>query len=439
MFIRSLFFFLTVLFALYLYISALNPTEVRFQFYPEAFIDTSLSILVMSSFFLGGLLVALLYAVRDLKRAVGEKGQRKREREVWERLHRAAEAALRGRFSEAERHLRKALKLAPTRPILHLKLAEVYEAQGRWDKALEVLQGAKGLEEAELEVLAMEARVLMRAGRQEEAARVLEELLGLDPQNLEGLKALRDLKMQRGEWPQAVELQERLLKLSPEDDGELLLGMRYERAKMWARGEDHREALKELKRLAKEAPSFVPSQVLWGDLLVRKGKEKAALRVWQRAWEGTRDPIFLERLEEAYLSRGDPRGIVHIYLEALTEASDQPVLALFYARLCLRLGMLDEALSKLEEQETSLAHHPAFYYLKAEIHMQREEEREALECYRKGLELEGKDLIPYRCKACGHQERRWLDRCPSCGRWGTFKVCTLRREEPTTTEVPMEA
>ncbi|RLA92525.1 MAG: hypothetical protein DRG69_08740, partial [Deltaproteobacteria bacterium] len=61
MFLRALFFFLSILFGLYLYISALNPLEVRFQFYPKAFIETSLSILVMSSFFLGGLVIALLY------------------------------------------------------------------------------------------------------------------------------------------------------------------------------------------------------------------------------------------------------------------------------------------------------------------------------------------------------------------------------------------
>lgn len=431
MFLRALFFFLSILFGLYLYISALNPLEVRFQLYPKAFIETSLSILVMSSFFLGGLVIALLYFLRDVKKAVEEKGQRKRERELWERLHRASEAVLRGRPQEAERHLERALRLAPERPpLLYLRLAEVYEAMGEGERALEVLRRAKGLEGPQLEPLFMEAQILKGMGRTEEAAEALKEILEEDPSNLQALRSLRDLRMEREEWEEAASLQERIVKVCAEgEERELLLGLRYEKAKAKATGGERREALKELKRLIKEAPSFVPAQVLWGDILMEMGKEKAALRAWQRGWEGTKDLVFLEKLEGAFLAVGNPRGIVHIYLEAMTDSVNLPVLALFYARLCLRLGMLEEALQRLKEQEGTLSRHPSYHYLKAEIHLQREEEKEALHSYRRGLELEGKDLIPYHCVLCGYEREGWIDRCPSCGRWSTFKVCELKKAE----------
>lgn len=423
---RTIFFFMSILFGLYLYISALNPLEVRLQLYPKAFIETSLSILVMSSFFLGGLAIALLYFFRDVKRAVEEKGQRKRDRELWERLQRASEAVLRGRPQEAERHLQRAIRLAPERPLLYLRLAEVYEAMGEGERALEVLRRAKGAER-QLEPLFMEAQILKGMGKTEEAAEALKEILTEDPSNLQALRSLRDLRMEEGRWEEAASLQERVVKLCDErEERELLLGLKYEKAKAKAAVGEGREAIKELKRLIKEAPSFVPAQVLWGDILMEMGKEKAALRAWQRGWEGTKDLIFLEKLEEAFLAVGNPRGIVHIYLEAMTDSAYLPVLTLFYARLCLRLGMLEEALQRLKEQESILCRHPSYHYLKAEIHLQREEEQEALHSYRRGLELEGKDFIPYHCILCGHESTGWIDRCPNCGRWSTFKVCELK-------------
>ncbi|MFP4180727.1 MAG: hypothetical protein ACLFSA_11795, partial [Spirochaetaceae bacterium] len=31
----------------------------------------------------------------------------------------------------------------------------------------------------------------------------------------------------------------------------------------------------------------------------------------------------------------------------------------------------------------------------------------------------------FECSECGHEEGKWLGRCPSCGRWNTFLEIAL--------------
>ena len=440
MFTRLLFLFLTILFGLYIYISSLNPLQVKFQFYPKSFINTSLSILVMASFFFGGLIVFLIYFLKDMKRAFRERKAQKLQHFLWIRFQKGTEALFRGDLKKAERYFWEYLERKGDDLAVCLRLAEVYHREGKDDAAMEVLRKARSTSGDGLEVLFQEAHLYREKGDLEGAKRALEEVLRIDPSNLEALKALRDIEMERKRWDEALKLQKRVLKASSAD-GEgraLLMGLRYEKAKALAQGERVQEARKELKEIFKEDPSFVPAQVLWGELLQREGKGKEAVRVWKRGWERTGRIIFLEKLESHFLSEGDPRGIVHIYLKALEASPKNLALPFFYARLCLRLEMVDEALEKMKELEGLLSHHPAYHFLLAEIHQHRGETEEAARAYRRGLELEGRDVVNYRCKICGREERGWVDFCQGCKRWGTYYVCAVEGPEETGVSFPFQ-
>ena len=47
----------------------------------------------------------------------------------------------------------------------------------------------------------------------------------------------------------------------------------------------------------------------------------------------------------------------------------------------------------------------------------------------------GKDKIAYVCDNCGQESPKWIGKCPSCGKWNTFKeirVADTRQQAATT-------
>jgi lipopolysaccharide biosynthesis regulator YciM len=132
----------------------------------------------------------------------------------------------------------------------------------------------------------------------------------------------------------------------------------------------------------------------------------------------------LNKVEDLYLSEENPRGIIHLYLDAMKKEPNNIVIPFFYARLCLRLEMIDDALEKLQEMEPNLAEHPSYHYLLAEGYSHRGDHEQAAAEYRKGLKLEGGTYVPYRCTNCQREVKEWLPLCPSCNQWGTFTTCT---------------
>ncbi|HPN02961.1 MAG TPA: ATPase domain-containing protein, partial [Rectinema sp.] len=48
----------------------------------------------------------------------------------------------------------------------------------------------------------------------------------------------------------------------------------------------------------------------------------------------------------------------------------------------------------------------------------------------------------YRCSACGHEEPKWLGRCPECGQWNTMveaKTTGRFEKDKTAFPVPLES
>lgn len=426
--LRLFFLFISIFLGIFLYISYLNPETIRFQYVTGRYLETSLSIVLVGSFFLGTLIIFVIYLIKDFRRTIREARNKKEREQLWEIFYSATDALFKNDLPKAEKQILSYLGKKPDDPNAYLKLAEIYQKGERFKKAIETLEKAKDLKKDQLEILFMEAQIYKEAKDYPGAMRAFKEIMTINPNNREALRELRDIYIDENEWEEALDLQKKIVKKSPkgeiEHEKKLLLCLRYECARLMVENEGKERGMKELREIIKEDYSFAPPQILLGELLFKRGETKEAIKVWQKGFRRTHEIIFLSKLENLFLAEEDPRGIIHTYLEAMEKNPDNIVIPFFYARLCLRLEMLDEALERLKEMETPLSEHPSYHYLLAEVYSHRADYKHAAEEYRKGLEQEGGSYVPYRCTNCRKEARDWLPFCSECGQWGTFTACT---------------
>ena len=423
-----LFFFIIIFVGIFMYLSYLNPLSIQFQYLRENYLETSLPILLIGSLFIGAVITFLIYFVRDIKKSMKAHKEQKVREQLWESFYQATDALFKGDLPKAEKQILAYLKKRADDPKVYLKLVDVYQKAGKFKKAIEILEKAKGLKIDQLEILFREAQIYTETNDYAGAIETYKEIIDLNPKNREAMRELRDIYIEEKKWEGALNLQRKIIKVSPpgeiERERKLQRGLRYEHAGLMAdRGEEDK-GKKELKDIIREDPSFSPPHVLLGELLSRAGEAKEAIKVWRKGFERTHEVIFLNNLEDLYLAEENPRGIIRLYLDAMEKEPNNIIIPFFYARLCLRLEMIDEALEKLQEMEENLSEHASYHYLLAEGYSHRGDYEQAAAEYRKGLKLEGGTYVPYRCTNCQGEVKDWLPLCPSCHQWGTFTACT---------------
>jgi lipopolysaccharide biosynthesis regulator YciM len=426
--IRIAFLSIIIFVGVFVYLYTLNPVRVQFQYFWGNSMETALSTLLIGAALIGAVITFLMYLVRDIRRSIRAHKENREREQLWESFYQATDALFKGDLSKAERQIRAYLNKRPDDPKVYLKLVEVYQRAGKSKKAIETLERAKDLKIDQLEILFREAQIYRDTEDYEGAVRAFKDIIAISPTNREAMRELRDIYIEEKEWEEALKLQRKIMKVSPpgeiDRENKLHRGLRYEHARLMAEGGETDKGIKELKDIIKEDPAFSPPPVLLGELLRRSGETKEAVKVWRRGFEKTHDIIFLNKLEDLYLAEEDPRGIIHLYLTAMEKEPTNIVIPFFYARLCLRLEMIDDALEKLQEMETNLSEHPSYHYLLAEGYSHRADYEQAAGEYRKGLTLEGNSQVPYRCTNCQREVKEWLPFCPRCNQWGTYAPCT---------------
>src|SRR4030042_7050618 len=125
MLVRLLLIAILIIVSLFCWLAFLNPVDVEFHFFGETF-PTDLSILMISSFVLGVILVFMATLVRDLKRAIQGYQQtrtKKKEQSVKEAFNRGMEAFLRGDLAKAKRYFTDTLKKDSSQIEVYFKLS----------------------------------------------------------------------------------------------------------------------------------------------------------------------------------------------------------------------------------------------------------------------------------------------------------------------------
>jgi lipopolysaccharide biosynthesis regulator YciM len=379
------------------------------------------------SFALGGFIVILFTLLRDAKNIFLEWRNRQRQRveaRVQETFSKGLYAYLSGKYDQAISFFRDIIKIEPNHFYTLLRIGDAYLQEHNYSEAIRFHKRAKKVDEKSLEAQFALANDYVQSGLYDEAVSVVQEAVKKDSSNIEALVRLRDIYIKMGKWDGAHETQGRIVKHRKDNlkDIKLLMGLRYEFAKVLYNKGEREKGKKLLKAVIRADKDFVPAFVALGNMLAEEGEGGEAVDLWERAYYMNYSEILLHKMEDYYLEQGEPEKIIWIYKKAISLNPDNPAIKFYLGKLYYRLEMLDEAfdvLSELEGTETTM---PELYKLLGNIYERKEEPGKAAAEFKKALGLRKRVVVPYYCPQCDYHTYEWNGRCPRCGEWNSFSV-----------------
>lgn len=429
MIVIALFVFIFILFALaFLYFWGINPGEVSVFFTSDQSFTLPTAIVLICAVLLGLLLGNGVHIISAIAHSLGHwRGgrQQKKAEEITAVYRNGVNRLLSGDLKKARSLLSRVLERDPKRIDSHIALASVAQQDGNSQEAIDLLQKARKLDPKGLEVLFKLAVTYQEAGRAEEAMVVYKELLANDAENRKAMRALRDLQVDKANWEDALALQKRIVKASasgPKADTEKakLLQLRYEVARSALESGEAEAAVEACREMIKQDPGFTPARVTLGDAYRKLGRDSDAIKVYQDAYKALKKSVFLARLEDLYIGAEDPAALLAFYRSRMQEDPSDLLLKLYLGRLCLRLEMVDEAMTHLSDLEATGIEFTNLHLLLAEAHRRRHKVDRAVVEYQRALGIDNHLTLGFVCEQCGARHDEWLSRCPECRSWDSL-------------------
>jgi lipopolysaccharide biosynthesis regulator YciM len=417
-----------VFFGSYLWLSFLNPDSVKFYYGGSQPIEMSVASFVVLSFVLGIIISIIVSFFFDVKTGIGGwiAGKQKRKADEFkESLERAKSYDLRGDREKAIESLQKIIRSAPNMEETYICLSDIYTSMEEYDKAIETLNlGEMNIGKKE-SILLKKIRVNLTARDYFKNESILKDILKINESSIDALRILRDFYVGNKDWDNAYEIEKRVKKfVKTEEEHRKFIGIRYEKTltlfnEKFAQSTD--KIIDTLKEIISDDKRFIPAYILLGETYIKTNKLNEAGRIYGRGYTKTGHIEFLLKMENLYIDRGDPGAILKIYQRVLDLSPKDHLITFLYARLCLRLEMIDEALEMLnmltEEGEEFRGLHRAM----AEAYIHREEMENAVMEFRKAFPIE-EVYIPFVCTKCQAKKHEWADFCESCYSWNTINV-----------------
>lgn len=403
----------------------------RFQLSDERSVPTWVAIL---GAFLAGLVPAgLLLLVQTLRRDLHERRARRLERQRESHrgdFRRAVDLQADGQWSAAAEEFERLIDERPEEFGPLVRYGEVLRLQGRPEAALEVHQRASVLFPQSTTVLEQIAEDHEALGQSGVARQVRDRVLREFPdRSLRVLRARRAEAIAEADWREATRLQDRIDALVDGAPGEqerarersVRLGLTYQRA-LERMSEGRAGRAKEiLRQLLDEEPDFLPAAILLGDAERLAGSDAEAIRQWQAAYARLGDPVLLQRIEDHFIERAQPREAIETLHQLIGGAENDLLPRFFLGRLYYRLEMHDEALQVLPDLAERIEKSPSYHFLLARIHHRRDRFERAAESYLACIRELGIGA-DYRCRVCAARATSWADRCAECGAWNAVEL-----------------
>ena len=249
---------------------------------------------------------------------------------------------------------------------------------------------------------------------------ILRALVRIDPKNaLQARRKLLEYYDKEDDWRACLELIADLEKSGEEIDANQKAAYRYE--EILISELPPKNEVDALQQIIKAMPEFVPAALALGDAWMRQGAVEKAFKVYERSFEKTHNPIFLDLIEAFYMEQARPEDAIQIYRELMVRIN-QPLIKFQLAKLYFKLQMTDECLELLEPMRGALGHIPGYLAYMMQARARRERWDEALDDARLLAESCGFSGQDHICTSCSASYHEWQSRCDQCKKWNTITL-----------------
>ena len=389
--------------------------------------------LVLGVFLLGFIPTMVFLVVTRLRGELAARRERRREREMesLERtFRRAVDLQSDGQWSKSAAELETLLAARPEHFSGLLWYGEVLRLQGRVDEALALHRRASVLYPDSVALLYQLARDYERAGDAAVATEIHNRVLRDFPAaGLAILRRRRDRALTERDWAAAAEYQEQIAAFNggagvEDEDTERAVrrGLDYQRGVQSLEKDRTRQAVAIFRKILDEDPEFIPAYIMLGEAELMQRAESAALEHWVGGFRATGSPIFLQRIEDHFIERGEPARAIETLHSIISETANSVLGRFYLGRLYFRLEMHDDALKALEGVRDRIGTSATYHHLLGRIHARRGSMELAAGEFLEAIKQAGLATTEYVCQACGARSTSWNGHCDGCGAWNTMEV-----------------
>ncbi len=413
------------------YFAFLNPTELEVHLTRNLVFKVPMVVFLMGSLLLGVLLSAAFQSLLEIQATWSHfrENQKVKKQESrfkkWDKWYRKAESAIAsGRLPKGIALFEKILSDNPHHSAALFQLGNHKRAQGEFETAIDYHQRALVADPEDFQTLYSLAEDYAAAGNIEQQVETLNRCLSLDSNSLPTLKKIREAHLSTQNLDGAQTVQKSILGLMQDsnklqEERELYTRIIYSLGMKQFEDGNFDPAVAEFRRAIKEDENSAPAHVSLGDIYLKLGNSRQALKAWKSGFEKTGAPVCLLRMQEWHDSQGDTGEGDKLLRNAVekSEGKKRELLSLIYAQRLLSQGKSEDAAGILEAVQDG-AIITRLSTIKAFQDSGAQEKADAL--IQSTFDQVENAVRVYYCSACGNEFDNWFGLCPKCESWATL-------------------
>ncbi len=413
------------------YLLILNNETVTLKLSENYIYEIHKIALILFSIVIGALSMLAIGAVRDARRYIESwqnHRQHKKNLKVQEYYSKGLDAFFACRYEEATELFNRILEDDPTNVNTLLRRGDITFNTGDLIKAKDFYMKAKEIRPQSVEALFSLEKVFEAEQKWQEALRYLGNILEIDEENPKALYRKRGIYEINKNWEALLDIQYKILKTDisqkeKQKEHKNLLGYKYELGRYYLEEGNVDKAKKILRAIIKLDKDFIAAYLTLAELYISEGDVEEAENILIKGYEATPAVlVFLVRLEDFFITVGEPGRIIELYQKAIQKNPKDLTLQFFLAKLYYRLEMIDYAFETIMGIDTTTVDYPDLHILLGDIYERHTQFDKAAKEFKKALKAERPFFVPFCCAHCSYTSKDWIGRCPECKQWNTLAL-----------------
>lgn len=416
------------------YIAFLNPHEVEVYLTQSFSLRMPMVILLLGFILVGVIITAIMNWTLKVKSSFGNMKnyfQQKQvgKRELWCREHyeKGENVFAGGNLGKAKVIFNKILEEFPNHVGALNYTGEIARKEGNNDLAVELHLKASKIAPGNLKALKNLAEDYSMTGLFAKEASALEKIRQSEPDSPLILSRIRDSHLKKEDWKNASAIQKRIVSLTrdkkqTEKEQELFSQIIYRNGlAYWEKGQVD-SSISEFKKALRTSGKCLPAYITLGDVYLKSGNKKNALKTWEVGLTYTHSPLCLLRIQKTLQEADDLKSLLKIYQAAIKSSNNsvKNTLVLLLGVLYMDKGETEEAIQALEtiQPEKSVLHS----VLLANAYQQKQDTSNTEKASQSAFSLAKESLLEMVCKECKTPSKEWASHCPKCHAWNSLAL-----------------